>query len=206
MLRCALVDRFSRRENPTGLRFFLWNGVAEEDWAYGLPLARFPDKMGIMQELSDNSFFEDMRVILTQARVAAVNAVNSIMVDAYWRIGQRIVEEEQGGSAQAAYGAGLLKALSRDLADEFGHELVIPNTFANYVVGHYHLHPTLREQSHVDTANENPKYFPLGPSDADENIANRLGLPGLLRESHQYEVIQTGFDDYPYGPERREAP
>lgn len=41
-------------------------------------------------------FVEDVRVILRRARGKAYAAVNSVMVEAYWRIGRRIVEEEQG--------------------------------------------------------------------------------------------------------------
>ena len=49
-------------------------------------------------------FFERIRAILSEARGQAYSSVNHIMVEAYWKIGQRIVEEEQGGQAKAAYG------------------------------------------------------------------------------------------------------
>lgn len=55
------------------------------------------------QDLSNNSFFSEIRQILDQARTQAARTVNTAMVEAYWQIGKRIVEEEQGGSAQAAY-------------------------------------------------------------------------------------------------------
>ncbi len=72
-------------------------------------------------ELTPSSdFFADVRCILADARRAAYTAVNSAMVAAYWQIGRRIVEEEQGGSAKANYGDGLLKELSRALTAEFG--------------------------------------------------------------------------------------
>jgi hypothetical protein len=80
-----------------------------------------------MTELSDNSFFHDVKQILHQARQSAVRAVNSAMVQAYWEIGRKIVEEEQGGSAQAAYGTGLLKELSVSLTDEFGNGFSLAN-------------------------------------------------------------------------------
>jgi predicted nuclease of restriction endonuclease-like (RecB) superfamily len=81
-----------------------------------------------MSELSKNSdFFSEVEHILSQARASAVRSVNSVMVDAYWQIGRRIVEEEQGGSAQAEYGAGLLKALSRSLSEEFGKGFSLAN-------------------------------------------------------------------------------
>lgn len=72
-------------------------------------------------ELTPSSdFFTDVRGILADARRAAYTAVNSAMVAAYWQIGRRIVEEEQGGSAKATYGDRLLPELSRALTAEFG--------------------------------------------------------------------------------------
>jgi hypothetical protein len=79
-------------------------------------------------ELTPSSdFFTDVRVILADARRAAYTAVNSAMVAAYWQIGRRIVEEEQGGSAKANYGDGLLKELSRVLTAEFGKGFSLAN-------------------------------------------------------------------------------
>ena len=72
-------------------------------------------------ELTPSSgFFTDVRGILADARRTAYTAVNSTMVSAYWQIGRRIVEEEQGGSAKSTYGDRLLPELSRALTAEFG--------------------------------------------------------------------------------------
>ena len=68
-----------------------------------------------------NSFFREVKELLAQARRRAIRAVNSAMVEVYWEIGRRIVEEEQGGSAQAVYGSGLLTQLSKELTAEFGN-------------------------------------------------------------------------------------
>jgi hypothetical protein len=38
-----------------------------------------------------------------------------VLTAAYWSIGRRLVEYEQGGKGPAAYGSELLKRLSRDL-------------------------------------------------------------------------------------------
>ena len=46
----------------------------------------------------------------------AILAVNSFLVETYWRIGQYIVEYEQGGSEKADYGKRLLEQLSKDLS------------------------------------------------------------------------------------------
>jgi hypothetical protein len=46
----------------------------------------------------------------------AVLAVNSHLVDTYWKVGQYIVEFEQKGEERAVYGKGLLEKLSNDLS------------------------------------------------------------------------------------------
>lgn len=72
-----------------------------------------------MSELS-RSFFNDIRQIIKQARQKAYTTVNFAMVEAYWHIGRRIVEEEQKGKARAGYGEYLILNLSCMLTDEFG--------------------------------------------------------------------------------------
>ena len=42
------------------------------------------------------------------------------MVAAYWKIGRRIVEEEQSGRERAEYGKEIIKNLSKELTEEFG--------------------------------------------------------------------------------------
>lgn len=67
-----------------------------------------------------NAFLDEIRQILTTARSKAYSAVNTAMVNAYWEIGKRIVEEEQQGNTRADYGKGLLKGLAKELKAEFG--------------------------------------------------------------------------------------
>ncbi|EOR92772.1 Putative cytoplasmic protein [Arcticibacter svalbardensis MN12-7] len=49
------------------------------------------------------------------------------MVEAYWLIGKRIVEQEQHGEDRAKYGEGILKELSQSLTVEFGKGFSYPN-------------------------------------------------------------------------------
>jgi predicted nuclease of restriction endonuclease-like (RecB) superfamily len=77
--------------------------------------------------MSHSAFFDEIRAILARARSGAYRAVNHIMVEAYWHIGQRIVEEEQGGKTRASYGSELMQELSRRLSDEFGKGFSIAN-------------------------------------------------------------------------------
>ncbi len=58
--------------------------------------------------------------LLDEARRAVVRSTNSVIVAAYWEIGRRIVEYEQGGRVRAEYGEDLLARLARDLEPRFG--------------------------------------------------------------------------------------
>lgn len=66
------------------------------------------------------NFIHEIKQIVSQARQNAYTAINSAMVEAYWQMGKRIVEEEQHGKERADYGAQLLKELSKELTKEFG--------------------------------------------------------------------------------------
>ena len=71
-----------------------------------------------MNELT--TFHSDIKSILEQARRKARFAVHSAMVEAYWLIGRRIVEEEQQGQHKAQYGKRLIEELSTALTTDFG--------------------------------------------------------------------------------------
>lgn len=65
-------------------------------------------------------YIADIKAILSEARVKAYNVVNGAMVEAYWRIGESIVNNEQSGESRAVYGDKTLKELSKALTAEFG--------------------------------------------------------------------------------------
>ena len=54
-----------------------------------------------MVPVDNNSFVSDIKQLIEQSRRTAYAAVNSIMIDTYWHIGQRIVEQEQQGEKRA---------------------------------------------------------------------------------------------------------
>lgn len=70
-------------------------------------------------KLAEN-LIRDIQSIITQARHKAVRAVNFERVVMYWKIGERIFEEEQQGEQRAEYGAYLIKSLADSLEPEFG--------------------------------------------------------------------------------------
>lgn len=68
----------------------------------------------------ENSFYAEIGTLLEKSRKSAYKAVNSIMVQTYWQIGKRIVEQEQKGADRAWYGDYLISNLSRHLTDTIG--------------------------------------------------------------------------------------
>ena len=79
-----------------------------------------PDRPAKKSMSLNDSFINEVKQIVEQARRQAYTAINSSMVKAYWEMGKRIVEEEQQGQTRANYGKQLLKSLSQALTEEFG--------------------------------------------------------------------------------------
>ena len=75
------------------------------------------------------AFHADIKNILEQARSKARSAVNTAMVEAYWLVGQRIVEEEQRGQNTAEYGARLIEDLSTALTADLGRGFSYANLY-----------------------------------------------------------------------------
>lgn len=72
----------------------------------------------MIEEIS--KFYLEVAELLNIARAKSYQTVNFIMVETYWKIGQRIVEEEQAGNFRAEYGSKLIENLSKYLTDSFG--------------------------------------------------------------------------------------
>ena len=62
----------------------------------------------------------DLKTIVSKARSKAFAAVNYSLVERNWRIGKRIVEEEQNGASRAEYGKHIIEVASAALTEEFG--------------------------------------------------------------------------------------
>jgi predicted nuclease of restriction endonuclease-like (RecB) superfamily len=73
------------------------------------------------------NYITEIKEILAQARQKTYAAVNTAMVEAYWLVGKRIVDEEQQGEDRAAYGKEILKTLSTELNAEFGKGFSLTN-------------------------------------------------------------------------------
>ena len=74
-----------------------------------------------MKSLQVNKgFVSDVCNIIDEGRQKAYASVNSLMIETYWKIGKRIVEEEQCGNERAEYGKRIIEHLSNELTMRYG--------------------------------------------------------------------------------------
>jgi len=83
-------------------------------------IAKYKKNNQLAETEQENKFYSEISELLKQARNAVYKAVNTVMVQTYWRIGKRIVEQELHGQNRANYGDFLITNLSRYLSDTFG--------------------------------------------------------------------------------------
>lgn len=72
-----------------------------------------------MNDLSNTRLYTDVCSIIEEGRREAYASVNQKMIETYWNIGRRIVEEEQKGEARAEYGAQIIAQLSERLTHQY---------------------------------------------------------------------------------------
>ncbi len=77
-------------------------------------------KTEIQQTNFAEDFVQHIKSIIRSAQDNAVRSVNRERVLMYWKIGERIVVEEQQGKKRADYGSYLIKMLSKELTKDFG--------------------------------------------------------------------------------------
>lgn len=62
----------------------------------------------------------DICSIIDKGRKTAYESVGNIMIETYWNVGKRIVEEEQKGKERAEYGKRIIEQLSSELTLRYG--------------------------------------------------------------------------------------
>ena len=82
-----------------------------------------------IQNTAYTTLKDEIGKLLQEGRKEAGRAVNHILINTYWNMGQYIVEFEQKGSEKAVYGSELLDRLSKDLTSEFGKGFSRSNLF-----------------------------------------------------------------------------
>ena len=66
------------------------------------------------------TLYDDIRAIIINTRNTIYKALNTGILEANWKIGRRIVEEEQAGASRAEYGQRVINDLAEKLSVEFG--------------------------------------------------------------------------------------
>lgn len=78
------------------------------------------DKNGIMRNSIDAAFLMEVKNIVERGRQQAYASVSQLMIETYWKIGERIVLQEQKGANRAEYGTQLISQLSEELTRTYG--------------------------------------------------------------------------------------
>lgn len=73
-----------------------------------------------IEERTGGTLFADVKNIIDSGMSAAALSVNQIASLTFWRVGKRIIEEEQGGERRAEYGKHLIEDLSKALIPAYG--------------------------------------------------------------------------------------
>lgn len=76
--------------------------------------------MKIVKADLTEQFISDIRTIILSARESAIRSVDTVRVQMYWKLGERIFIEEQKGQDRAEYGAYLLQNIALEIEAEFG--------------------------------------------------------------------------------------
>lgn len=78
------------------------------------------EKKDIIHIPVDTSFLAEVKNIVEQGRQQAYASVSQLMIETYWKIGERIVLQEQKGKDRADYGTQLIEVLSEELTIAYG--------------------------------------------------------------------------------------
>jgi len=77
------------------------------------------EHMREIANVENSNLYEFSRDLIINSRKLVYHTANLTMVETYWQIGKKIVEE-QGGEMYAKYGENLLKSVSKRLTADFG--------------------------------------------------------------------------------------
>jgi hypothetical protein len=143
-------------------------------------------KAELQSDNRDYQYITEIKSILEQARQKAYAAVNTAMVEAYWLIGKRIMEQEQKGELRAEYGQYIIKLLSKELTDSFG------NGFSERSLREYRqfyqTFPDLEIQQTASAELESTKRRTLS---AELDFEKRRTLSAKLSWSHYQKIMRV---------------
>ncbi len=107
-----------------GQRYGEFLGIAKKDLIRNGNLFIFAENEKIMDTPNatpDNikTLVADVKNIVSDGLKTAYADVSKVMILTYWKVGRRIVEEEQHGEKRAEYGKKLLQMLAEELSKDF---------------------------------------------------------------------------------------
>ena len=82
---------------------------------------------GLNIEPKMSMILQEIKAVLDNARSNVAVQVNNELLNAYWNIGRIVCEYEQSNALRADYGKQTLKALSKELTQEFGKGFSVSN-------------------------------------------------------------------------------
>jgi predicted nuclease of restriction endonuclease-like (RecB) superfamily len=75
------------------------------------------------------TLLQDVTFWIDEAKQQASRSLHALLTITYWRIGHRIVEQEQQGQQRADYGERLIEQLAKDLSARYGRGFSRANVF-----------------------------------------------------------------------------
>lgn len=91
--------------------------MASSDISKHTPL---PQDLARTRTKSFEALLTDVRQIIDSGLQQAYQSVNQTILNTYWLVGRRIVEDEQHGNRRAEYGKQQIKNLSAELVPQYG--------------------------------------------------------------------------------------
>jgi predicted nuclease of restriction endonuclease-like (RecB) superfamily len=140
-----------------------------------------------------SNLYQYSRELILNARKKVFETAHFTMVETYWNIGRKIVEE-QGGEQYAEYGKGLLKSVSERLSTEFGRGFTYVNltNMRKFYLQFPNVYALRKELSWTHYRSlirvENPKARELYMNEAANNGWNTRLLDEQV-DKHYYERL-----------------
>lgn len=137
--------------------------------------------------------------LLESARRTSARAVNAIMTAAYWEIGRRVFEWEQGSYERAEYGQAVVVRLADDLTKRFGRGFGKSNLYQmrNFYHAYQDIFQTLSGKTDPVLASENADTKFQTPSGklVDKNPQAIIGPSQIVKtvtaKSEEFPILQT---------------
>jgi predicted nuclease of restriction endonuclease-like (RecB) superfamily len=156
-------------------------------------------KNDIENLVENNKLYEFSRELIINSRKIVYQTANFQMVETYWKIGEKIVEE-QGGIERAKYGNELIESLSKKLTAEFGKGFTVRNVWAmrQFYIQFPILHAVRAELSWTHYRSlirvENPKAREVYMNEAANNAWSTRFLDEQV-DKHFYERLIASHKD-----------